>query len=546
MPGKERAQRSEHNAVLFLPYLHWETDTHRTKMNETIIAVQAARRDRRDNKTIMYQLPEAHSKDEFLIRAYLNSSTDLHIRRTLDQFYHHSITTEKRDRDQVVYRYCKHTKKELKIFMVDQLWCWILGNDLIVTCFPQRWGQPKRDPLSLFDGLIEDINSKTKPPIRNVHDLAAAITERCTGAFDRHQWELQDYHFLEMFELSIGMLTRRETALFERFQRDSAASAHWLRSHDKARRVFRPNAQKLLEHRDAEDVENDEDDWLNQTSQQEEEIDSRSPRFVDRLLNISQEATLLVECKDIRDELGILRKILEDQKSVLESFKSVCRAAGDTEGRGVEMNNKIFQQQRVIDVQLKDVARMDKQAGTIYDNLGHVLDLKQKHASSLEARFARDQAEDTARQGHTIMVFTIVTIIFLPMSLMAAFFTINIQEFPHDSSNGGNGLHLGYVVKYVLGIGFAISVPLVIIAFTLDDIRSLFESTKRKMRQGREKASHNTPHPHIHTSHSEHHLTEKSLKDVRLSSESYAYPSPRRVWTNHSERSKRSHDPENG
>jgi len=42
-----------------------------------------------------------------------------------------------------------------------------------------------------------------------------------------------------------------------------------------------------------------------------------------------------------------------------------------------------------------------------------LLDLKQKYAGVFEARYARLQATSAVRQGHTIMVFTIVTIIFV-------------------------------------------------------------------------------------------------------------------------------------
>lgn len=76
----------------------------------------------------------SQSKDVSLIAGYLNDA-NLHIRQTLDQFKHHSINTEKRDIDQVVYRYCKHQpfpyedpENRLKVFMVDQLWIWILDN----------------------------------------------------------------------------------------------------------------------------------------------------------------------------------------------------------------------------------------------------------------------------------------------------------------------------------------------------------------------------------------------------------------------------------
>jgi hypothetical protein len=80
------------------------------------------------------------------------------------------------------------------------------STDLVFTSFPDRWGQPKRDPLNLFDGLIEDINSKTKPPVRSVFELAALITDRCTGTFDRHHWGNEDVG--SPYEMYSGMIER--------------------------------------------------------------------------------------------------------------------------------------------------------------------------------------------------------------------------------------------------------------------------------------------------------------------------------------------------
>jgi hypothetical protein len=72
------------------------------------------------------------SKDQKLIHAYLLNSPPLHPRRTLDQFYYSAFDTEARDQDQVVYRYCDRHKMELKVFMVDQLWLWILGKGILI------------------------------------------------------------------------------------------------------------------------------------------------------------------------------------------------------------------------------------------------------------------------------------------------------------------------------------------------------------------------------------------------------------------------------
>ena len=63
----------------------------------------------------------------------------------------------------------------------------------------------------------------------------------------------------------------------------------------------------------------------------------------------------------------------------------------------------------LVEQHLLDIRRMQKQAEGVNSSLTQVLDLKQKHANAIEARFARDQAENTARQGQAIMVFTIVT-----------------------------------------------------------------------------------------------------------------------------------------
>lgn len=73
------------------------------------------------------KLPDNASRDELLVHAYQRS---LHPRRTLDQFFYHGIETDQRDSDQVVWRFCREYRKyeEKKLFMVDQLWMWILGG----------------------------------------------------------------------------------------------------------------------------------------------------------------------------------------------------------------------------------------------------------------------------------------------------------------------------------------------------------------------------------------------------------------------------------
>ncbi|KAJ9634811.1 hypothetical protein H2204_006044 [Knufia peltigerae] len=491
-----QSQQEDDMMVMFMPYLHWETDRNRTSLTQSLRA-PAGNTDSLDDSEL-----SRIAKDILLIHGYVAGSTDLHPRRTLDQFKHHSTKTDHQDADQVVYRYCKKRSKELKVFMVDQLWMISIGN-LLISCFPERWKQPHRDPLNLFEGVVEDINSSTRPPVRNVFELATVITERCTGLFDRQQWDNDELLFAEMFELSIGRLTRKETKLFRRFKE---ASSHWLRSHEGGN-VLYDSRLGLLDQDDyqSSDWSSDElhdhhhhrhhgnahhahgtvadSDTTSHGRQQ------RSDSFDNDLLNIDREAALLVECKDVEDELDILTSVLHQQQQVLNDFDATLRTTKRLQHR-LDLYNKVNEQRRLVDLDILDLGRMARQAKSVNDNLTQVLDLKQKHANAVEARFQRKQAEESVRQGQTIMVFTIVTIVFLPLSFLASFFTINIVEFPRPAGAQQGELHLGWVVKWILGIGFALSVPLIGLAFVVGDVRALWVNWKfdryRKRKQKEE------------------------------------------------------------
>lgn len=430
------------NIALFMPYLHFETHERRVLMTETIKSVKSG-----ETSSAAIEATKRFPEDVMLVRAYLDSSLSLHPRRTLDQFLYHTFDTEKRDSDQVVYRYYENTlKRPPKIYMVDQLWLWIWGEDLIVTSFPQRWGQSKlkNDPLCVLDGVIEDINSKTRPPVRSVHDLAMLITGRCSGGFDRHRIGEQDFQFLDIFDSSIGDISVQEPILFDRFDKSSSAAAKWLREQE-------------------DHVQTEKGASLN---------------FVNDLLDIEAETKLLKELKDIRDELNIILMIFGHQKKVLRQFEeAVCDEQHDDT---TEAERRFREQRKLTELHMDDVRRMDSQAQAIFTSLTQLLDFKQKHANAVEARFAREQATLTAqqailtvrqaklttRQGETIMVFTIVTIFFLPMSFIAAFFTIDVVDFPK--------LSLTYVSKYIFGIGLSISLVLIAIALLVDDIRAFW------------------------------------------------------------------------
>lgn len=497
-PGrKDPTSAARGNIFAFMPYLHFETDRKRQEMQAAIehAQIERDRLDGRASRSVPYR---PKTDDEMLVRAHLTSSSvSLHVRRTLDQSFYHNIDTQSRDQDQVVYRYqCRGgSPEELgidpKVLMVDNLWMYILGKDLIVTAFPQRWQQPKNDPLNVLDGIIEDINSKTREPIRSVYDLSMVITGRCSAVFDRHRMGDETYQFMDMFEASLGDATDMETILFKEFNTASAQASQWLMRHRKSNRFSRhlEAEERHIEHENrrlahshshshrhaAPDPESDEEYFHD-----EDMGITHTPLFVDKLLDIGAETDLLAEIKDIRDEINMITKVLEDQRAVIPDLESSITDIYREEHKNQADRKRRFRDQlKTIDIHIKDLERMDKQAERIYNSITNLLDLKQKHANAFEARFARDQAAGTARQSQTIMVFTIVTIIFLPLSFIAAIFTINVQEFPHVEGEFEPSLPFAYVAKYMFGIGFAISIPLIAIAVSVDAIRDFFHEHLR-------------------------------------------------------------------
>jgi len=238
-----------------------------------------------------------------------------------------------------------------QIFMVDQLWMWVVSKELVITAFPQRWEQPAHDPLNLLNGIIEDINAKTRPPVKSVYDLAMLITGRCSGVFDRHRIDEENYQFLDMFESSIGHVTHNETELFTRFNVASDKATRWL----KQQRIARNSRHFGLE---------------------------KDPEFVDALLNIGEETKLLAEIKDIRDELGILGKVLENQLHVLpELAEHLVDEVGGKKAQleSGEIKKRSREQQKIIEVHLKDLDRMDRQADLIYHSVSLLKTLSSDH-----------------------------------------------------------------------------------------------------------------------------------------------------------------------
>ncbi|KAH7419978.1 hypothetical protein BKA64DRAFT_634630 [Cadophora sp. MPI-SDFR-AT-0126] len=107
--------------------------------------------------------------------------------------------------------------------------------------------------------------------------------------------------------------------------------------------------------------------------------------------SIEEVSKRLKDIKDIRDGLNMLKAVLTQQKSVQNELYGITTETGDLTDPAYAINN---------------ILEMDSHA------VLSVLGLEQNEASMQEAMSSREQAQESIRQGRTLIVFTIVTIFF--------------------------------------------------------------------------------------------------------------------------------------
>ncbi|GAB1309927.1 Ankyrin repeat protein [Madurella fahalii] len=443
-----------------MPFLAYESHEGRRKIAKIINQVRDSNAD-----TVL------SDKNSALIKGYISSRTGpLHCRRTLDQYSYYMLeTTERRDKDQVVYRWAKSLgkpKKEVPILMVDQLWLWVLPDGTVITSLPNTH-QPS-ETYNIRKLLSEEIETnKSRRAIQGPDSLVDVILKTCLNIMTREGpggVKLQ-----ECFQSSINTIAESEAVTMKKL----------LKTIDKLAYADDPFALTA-------------------------EIDSFS--------RISVESAQLVEIIDIRDELNIIKSILTTQEKVLKEFQALigsdekATSSGDQaisrskdarskpDGTWREQPTTVFNSSRFVDEairivedNLNRVMEMNESAERVEAELKQLLQFKQQQASGWESRYAVKLSEQGKRQNTIMLVFTVVTIIFLPMSFIASFFAIGIREFPKDAESGEPNWPIHNVSEYLFGISIAIS------AVILIGISLLFARMARKSRKRLERAKQQPP-----------------------------------------------------
>lgn len=381
--------------VLYLPYLHW---SYEADQKDQACALEAFRL----NPPLQERYLQAINDPLKRLRSFsLADAPDAlrhHPRRTLDQYYYQSINTETRDGDQIVYHWTKkETPTEPKVLMVDQLWVCVTSFDTIFTFFPQNLKENEGDRsfADLKESLVEGLQS-----------LQTDCQLPCDDALD----------------MAAYCLHQAVTALLGHDESNSDVPVM---------RIFRNTLDETYEL--AVQAFND---------------------FVekpDEELGVSHDLKLYQKACDIQDELQMLRHLFREQHIVIQQFiTDIGQLSSAIEG--VNATNTAT-------LALKRLEEFDAEAEKCCNSSRStksyilvLLDLKQK-ASGLNV------ALSTADQGRTMMIFTVFTIVFLPLSFFAAIYGMNISEWSGVKTNPNANTMLLYMVSIsTVVISLALSV----------------------------------------------------------------------------------------
>ncbi|KAH7552729.1 hypothetical protein BM1_08680 [Bipolaris maydis] len=157
-------------------------------------------------------------------------------------------------------------------------------------------------------------------------------------------------------------------------------------------------------------------------------------------LDIDKERRFLHDIDDIRGELGMIKRVILQQEEVWKTFASNAwpehwssgaegrMVVKDDEGRSLEEEEEwqlILRAQTQFDRFRRRIAQLDEDAARMEKSIMAKLDLKQKHASLQESHA-------TAVMSAAVLGFTVITIIFTPLSFLTSLFALSIDRFQRN------------------------------------------------------------------------------------------------------------------
>ncbi|KAI1087797.1 ankyrin repeat-containing domain protein [Rostrohypoxylon terebratum] len=368
---------------------------------------------------IHQDLKKAKDQHRDLLNAYENKV--IHGSPTLDESYYHfaddSLSQNDRryrNKTQVVTKILESDGKEppfWTVLRVNQLWVWVIRKDLLITATTHPVHKMKDSLLSDIFGYLgrktEAGESHAQP--RTAVDMSKVLIDYCVDLYEGDQMQANriGQSTRQIYFKAINEIAIKEAKLYEKFSLDK-------RKDDGSDALSAENVSKA----------------------------------------ICKAASLSCDIKDILDELNILKTIATHQHTVQAQLNNVLTNSGIS--KATTAPDLEYSAARIIN----GIEAMDRAADRIHSAVDTILALEQNETGNVQAKTANTlateankQTNESMAQGRTLMTFTIITTIFLPLSFLSSMFALD-----YEASQKTPGKVYGIIVGVAVGVFLMITV----------------------------------------------------------------------------------------
>jgi Mg2+ and Co2+ transporter CorA len=283
--------------------------------------------------------------------------------------------------------------------MVHQMWLWVIDDRTVITAGTERMASGDKTLHKFLEDSLQNftdhLNTNDEAPnrkskFRPANQLVQELVSRCTHFLDRPNLAGFPDPFFSSFDNVIGGVSARVTDKYTSFRKSLEASEA----------IIRNSAN----------------------------------------ITINEESELLLDIRDVRDELSMVRNVFCQQRDVLEDMSTEFAHHAPGVHNSVHVSGSGSMPR--VSTFLRRLQLIDENAENVEQAIQHLLDLKSQRASLNEAVSIADQtavmmdqaetlleqSKHAAYQGKIILVFTIVTVFFTPLSWMSAIFAVDLEN----------------------------------------------------------------------------------------------------------------------
>lgn len=377
---------------------------------------------------------------------------------------------------------------------------------------------PLYQQADLRDSIFNEVNADLTRRCENALDLAAlAVLHAVSVLIDRSNHP--NLEIFRIFEEAISILTEKMTSSLKRF--------------------------RTLGHKSKYGI--DDDDDLKTSS-----IRARHKREDERAERENRDNTsALLELRDIEDELSTLKHLFEEQEEQINTMLAIYTNPGNSDASNsistihgswadnpratssqptlltpppLTNNGRSFLHEALTRLksyrtQAEDMIERVKKTRNDFDKL---LEMAQRQAQIDEVRLSRQQADLASAQNRSVMIFTVFTVIFLPLSFFTGLFGMNTYEW-----GGGGNLRLHTIGSVALPASAFLIIFALVVAWSIR-VRKAFKAMRRSARALKERTKRwwkkrlhtlvygNDDKPRNKNSRRKHHRRTEVLEEKRL------------------------------